>query len=31
MTIRLENQNCQWLIADDGRNLRFADKVTGRD
>ena len=31
MTIRLENQYCQWLIAENGRNLRFADKVTGRD
>jgi hypothetical protein len=31
MSIRLENRYCQWLIAADGRNLRFADKISGRD
>ncbi|NLZ64556.1 MAG: hypothetical protein GX902_12190 [Lentisphaerae bacterium] len=31
MSIRIENDYCQWLIAEDGVNLRFLDKIHGID
>ena len=31
MAIRIENDYCQWLISEDGINLRFLDKIQGTD
>lgn len=31
MTIRLENDFCQWLISENGQNLRFLDKIQDHD
>ncbi len=31
MAIRIENKYCQWLISEEGRNLRFLDKIQGID